>query len=417
MAKRNKVFNLVFLSSMMSMMLTSCQLDKPAIVEIAEIDLTGVTFEDASFNYDGYPHSIFAKNVPDDVSVTYENNGVTQVGTHKVIARFNKQNYGSSSLKYKEVVKIATIEIVKAGSALPSDVAEKINSLQFPSEETLTFNYTGESYTASLANPENVPSGFIAVYSNNSHSNAGTYSVSCEIMSKETMVSYRTVRGKMTIKPQEIDIKDVVFEDENYSLDGSVHILEAKNVSENVIVEYSCEDFTDIEGIQLPNWESKKNDPLPNALIGEGKKKVKARFIIDPSSGLMRNNYKIVNTADANNSTYKVAYLSVYPAKTKQYTIKYLMENLKSERYGEIVDGVQKVDRVYASESEYRVYAERSINIAEGSYLDKNKLLQLDGYETSVLTSGYEDILSDKGHLFETLEDGVTIQIKFKPKE
>ena len=117
MAKRNKVFNLVFLSSMMSMMLTSCQLDKPAIVEIAEIDLTGVTFEDASFNYDGYPHSIFAKNVPDDVSVTYENNGVTQVGTHKVIARFNKQNYGSSSLKYKEVVKIATIEIVKAGSA------------------------------------------------------------------------------------------------------------------------------------------------------------------------------------------------------------------------------------------------------------------------------------------------------------
>ena len=417
MAKRNKVFNLVFLSSMMSMMLTSCQLDKPAIVEIAEIDLTGVTFEDASFNYDGYPHSIFAKNVPDDVSVTYENNGVTQVGTHKVIARFNKQNYGSSSLKYKEVVKIATIEIVKAGSALPSDVAEKINSLQFPSEENLTFNYTGESYTASLANPENVPSGFIAVYSNNSHSNAGTYSVSCEIMSKETMVSYRTVRGKMTIKPQEIDIKDVVFEDENYSLDGSVHILEAKNVPENVTVEYSCEDFTDIEGIQLPNWESKKNDPLPNALIGEGKKKVKARFIIDPSSGLMRNNYKIVNTADANNSTYKVAYLSVYPAKTKQYTIKYLMENLKSERYGEIVDGVQKVDRVYASESEYRVYAERSINIAEGSYLDKNKLLQLDGYETSVLTSGYEDILSDKGHLFETLEDGVTIQIKFKPKE
>lgn len=52
-------------------------------------DLTGIGFESDSILYDGASHSLaYTGTLPDGVTVEYENNGKTEVGTYQVIARF-----------------------------------------------------------------------------------------------------------------------------------------------------------------------------------------------------------------------------------------------------------------------------------------------------------------------------------------
>ena len=74
--------------------------------------ITGITFEDATFSYDGNEHSIYIEgDLPSGVTVSYENNGKIKEGTYTVIATFNDStgNYIiPNSLE-------ATITIVKDG--------------------------------------------------------------------------------------------------------------------------------------------------------------------------------------------------------------------------------------------------------------------------------------------------------------
>ncbi len=52
-----------------------------------------VVFEGITVLYDGNSHSIYVANLSDDYTVTYEGNGVKEVGTHTVVAKiFDKDN-------------------------------------------------------------------------------------------------------------------------------------------------------------------------------------------------------------------------------------------------------------------------------------------------------------------------------------
>lgn len=51
------------------------------------IDISGVTFVDATFEYDGEEHSISVKNLPSGVTVTYSGNDQTEPGTYYVTAK------------------------------------------------------------------------------------------------------------------------------------------------------------------------------------------------------------------------------------------------------------------------------------------------------------------------------------------
>jgi len=59
-----------------------------ATLEITQADLTGVVFDDESFVYDGYGHTISVKNLPSGVSVSYSTNGETEPGDYRVTATF-----------------------------------------------------------------------------------------------------------------------------------------------------------------------------------------------------------------------------------------------------------------------------------------------------------------------------------------
>ena len=71
--------------------------DKTATLKIekAEYDMSKVVFEDDEVSYDGEPHSLYARNVPEGITVTYDGNGQVEEGEHTVTAHFagDSQNY------------------------------------------------------------------------------------------------------------------------------------------------------------------------------------------------------------------------------------------------------------------------------------------------------------------------------------
>ena len=51
-----------------------------------EIDISGVVFLEFTCSYNGYYHYLECNNIPDEITVKYEGNGVKEVGVHEVVA-------------------------------------------------------------------------------------------------------------------------------------------------------------------------------------------------------------------------------------------------------------------------------------------------------------------------------------------
>ena len=70
-------------------------------------DFTNVVFEGITVLYDGNSHSIYVANLSEDYTVTYEGNGVKEVGTYIVVAKiFDKEN----NLVHEITAKIIIVE-------------------------------------------------------------------------------------------------------------------------------------------------------------------------------------------------------------------------------------------------------------------------------------------------------------------
>ncbi len=125
-----------------------------------QIDLSGITFENAVFTYDGTEKTLLVSgNLPEDISVAYSSNTATNAGTYTAVAKFSGNGYADKSLT-------ATLTINKA------DYDMSNASWDYSSP----FTYDGQNKTVSLSG---LPSGVsVASYINNSKINAGSYSAS-----------------------------------------------------------------------------------------------------------------------------------------------------------------------------------------------------------------------------------------------
>ena len=87
---------------------------RTATLRITGKQITGITLEDASFQYDGQPHSLeVTGELPSGVSVSYTNNGKTDSGTYKVSATLSGTGYDSLTLT--ATLTITPIELSKSG--------------------------------------------------------------------------------------------------------------------------------------------------------------------------------------------------------------------------------------------------------------------------------------------------------------
>ncbi len=207
--KKSKLFSLAVLTSMIMPLVTSCEPtanksqdatsneDKKNenIPESVYKDV-GVAFNDATYIYDGQEKVLKCdeSSLPAGVTVTYENNTRTAIGTNVVTAKFK----GSDGTLYKD--KTAKL-IIKA----PNDGT--INWYSLITFNAKTFEYDGNEHSIYIDNEESViPDGFAVKYENNGKVDAGIYTVTARVYNKNTGVSHYTAQATITIKKKTFDM-------------------------------------------------------------------------------------------------------------------------------------------------------------------------------------------------------------------
>ena len=160
-----------------------------------EADLSGVTFENAEYVYDGIEKNLCVSGIlPDGVSVEYKNNKLTNVGDVIATATFTCTE---GSLPFTTLT--AKLTIKKAEAALDYSNAET------------TFVYDGTEHSISGI----VGTGAIA-YKNNAFTNAGSYIVN--VFCEET-ANYNSGNFEVEAVVEKAEISGISFNDAEYLYD------------------------------------------------------------------------------------------------------------------------------------------------------------------------------------------------------
>ena len=126
-----------------------------ATLRIVGKEITGVTFDDQTFEYDGKSHSIeVSGELPKGVSVNYSNNSKIDAGSYEVSATLTGKGYEKLVLKAKLIIK--PVEIEKPGYFNTSFVI-----------------YDGKNHSLTVSNP---PSGATITYKCLNASGTNTFS-------------------------------------------------------------------------------------------------------------------------------------------------------------------------------------------------------------------------------------------------
>lgn len=167
---------------------------------IKGLTFEGITFKDASFDYDGQKHSIEVEGLPDFATVTYSNNGKSAIGTYTVKATITADHYQTLDLK-------ATLTIK----------GKQFTGITFEDQVIL---YDG-NYHSIYA--KGVPNFADVVYENNNQKYEDTYIVKATISAEgyETLV----LTAKMTITKK--IFPDATFSDLCWIYDGKEVNLKA----------------------------------------------------------------------------------------------------------------------------------------------------------------------------------------------
>lgn len=186
-----------------------------ATLTINSASFADIAFDDASFEYDGQPHSIYVAGAPSFAMVTYTNNGKTNVGAYTVTAKISAANYNT-------LTKTATLTIL----------GKPITGVTLSDQ---TFEYDGNKHSLNVEGE--LPDGVSVRYSNNGKTDAGTYEVTATLSG--TGYETLTLKANLIITPVPL-YKPGYFFDRAYMYDGNPHSLVVTEVSSSYSVTYKC---------------------------------------------------------------------------------------------------------------------------------------------------------------------------------
>ncbi|KAI9550166.1 hypothetical protein GHT06_003538 [Daphnia sinensis] len=170
------------------------------VLTITPATITGITFADGTFVYDGTAKSLaITGTLPTGTSVAYSNNARTDVGTQEVTATITGSNYDDLVLK-------ADLTITKA----------TITGITFADG---TFVYDGTA--KSLAITGTLPTGTSVAYSNNARTDVGTQEVTATI----TGSNYDDLVLKADLTITKATITGITFADGTFVYDGTAKSL------------------------------------------------------------------------------------------------------------------------------------------------------------------------------------------------
>lgn len=218
---RKYLFIFIFVATLFTSLLSGCGFERK------KNPLSFITFENSSATYDGKEHSIFIKGeLPEGLSVTYENNGQTNAGEYEVKATID----GVSEEYYLPYVLTAKLTIYK----------KKIN-VEFSDEE---FTYDGQAH--SIYVKSDLPEGVLVGYENNKRVEIGTHTVVANFV--DTTGNYQipeSLTANLTIN--KIDVTNIRFYDSKIEYDGEEHsIFITGELPEGIEVSYENNGAKDI---------------------------------------------------------------------------------------------------------------------------------------------------------------------------
>jgi hypothetical protein len=180
----------------------------------ATYDMSNVSFNDAQKQYNAQAQPIYITvdgELPDGVSVNYQNNSNVNAGEHTVTAVFTGDSNNYNAIPNKS----ATLTITKAPATL--DIANK-SSVYGQPEETLTATLTGMLvpadtilYTLSRADSTN--------------KNAGQYSITANITQPNNNYDLTINNGTYTITKATYDMTGITFPGHEKVYDGLTYPL------------------------------------------------------------------------------------------------------------------------------------------------------------------------------------------------
>ncbi|MBN3582283.1 gliding motility-associated C-terminal domain-containing protein [Algoriphagus aestuarii] len=167
---------------------------------ISKATITGITFEDGSFVYDGTAKSLMISGtLPSGTSVAYTNNSRTEVGTQEVVATISGSNYNQLVLKADLNITPATITGISLADG--------------------SFVYDGTAKSLMISGV--LPTGTSVAYTNNSRTEVGTQEVTATISGSN--YSTLVLMADLTVLPA--NIGGLTFEDGTFEYDGTAKSL------------------------------------------------------------------------------------------------------------------------------------------------------------------------------------------------
>ena len=191
-------------------------------------DFTGISFENAEFDYDGQSHSIYVTGAPTFATVTYTNNNKKDVGSYTVTAKVEASGYNT-------LVKTATLRIK----------GKSITGVTF---ENKTFTYDGNVHSLEATN---LPTGVSASYTNNNKKESGTYTVTANLSG--TGYEPLKLTATLTINPVGLDDSGI-FNSKTFIYDGQNHNIVVAYCPSGLSITYKCLNATGTNTFKNPGF-------------------------------------------------------------------------------------------------------------------------------------------------------------------
>lgn len=199
-----------------------------ATVEIRKVGVSGLSFSDARFDYDGTPKFIYVSGaIPEGVTVSYSGNGQTELGIYTVVASF------SVSANYEPIADMtATLSITN-----------RVHDMSGVSLLGKTVTYTGTSQMIALSGT--LPAGVTVTYTVTDADgnvvddivNVGTYTV---VASFEGGIGFEPIEDMTaTVVVNKAAVSSLAFSDAHFYYDGTAKTVAVSGtLPEGATVEY-----------------------------------------------------------------------------------------------------------------------------------------------------------------------------------
>lgn len=106
--------------------------------------IDGVTFEGATYTYDGNEKTIAVQNLPDGANISYSPSNIqTDAGSYEITATITKENHESKQLTATLLINEATMNVTFADKRALAGTSTTIEATGYPEDATVTYTNAG----------------------------------------------------------------------------------------------------------------------------------------------------------------------------------------------------------------------------------------------------------------------------------